>query len=146
MRSLRCLTDRCTHGRRDFLEAADRHVRLPMVSGGFARPVRDCTFACYGPGKRYLPKCGARAGIARKYAQGRISLPSHPSTLIPAVREESGIASLSLTEADALAAEKLQLFHKDPFDRMLIAQALRRGLAILTSDRAFELYPVRLIW
>ena len=59
--------------------------------------------------------------IARMYARGGISLPSHPSTLIPAVRKDSGIASLPLTETDALAAEKLQLFHKDPFDRMLIA-------------------------
>jgi PIN domain nuclease of toxin-antitoxin system len=84
--------------------------------------------------------------IARKYAQGRLSLPSHPSTLIPAVRKDSGIASLSLTETDALAAEKLQLFHKDPFDRMLIAQALMGGLAIVTSDRAFDPYPVRVIW
>ena len=84
--------------------------------------------------------------IARKYSQGGISLPSHPSTLIPALRAESGIASLSLTEADALAAEKLQLFHKDPFDRMLIAQALMGGLTIVTSDRAFEPYPVRVIW
>ena len=84
--------------------------------------------------------------IARKYALGRISLPSHPSTLIPAVRENSGIASLPLTETDALAAEKLQLFHKDPFDRLLIAQALMGGLAIITSDRAFEPYPVRVIW
>lgn len=84
--------------------------------------------------------------IARKYALGGISLPSHPSTLIPAVRKDSGIASLSLTETDALATEKLQLFHKDPFDRMLIAQALMGGLAIVTSDRAFEPYPVRVIW
>jgi PIN domain nuclease of toxin-antitoxin system len=57
--------------------------------------------------------------------------------LIPEVRKDSGIESLSLTETDALAAEKLQLFHKDPFDRMLIAQAL---------DRTFEPYPVRVIW
>jgi PIN domain nuclease of toxin-antitoxin system len=84
--------------------------------------------------------------IARKYAQGGISLRSHPSTLIPAVRKASGIESLSLTETDALAAEKLQLFHKDPFDRMLIAQALMGGLLIVTSDRAFEPYPVRVIW
>jgi PIN domain nuclease of toxin-antitoxin system len=84
--------------------------------------------------------------IARTYAQGRISLPSHPSTLIPAVRTDSGIESLSLTESDALAAEKLQLFHKDPFDRLLIAQALMGGLVIVTSDRAFEPYPVRVIW
>ena len=84
--------------------------------------------------------------IARKFAQGGISLPSHPSKLIPAVRENSGIASLPLTEADALAAEKLQMFHKDPFDRLLIAQALMGGLAIVTCDRAFEPYPVRVIW
>ena len=84
--------------------------------------------------------------IARKYAQGGLSLPSHPSTLIPAVRKDSGIASLSFTEADALAAEKLQLFHKDPFDRMLIAQALMGGLTIVTPDRAFEPYPVQVIW
>jgi len=84
--------------------------------------------------------------IARKYAQGGISLPSHPSTLIPAVRKDSGIASLSLTETDALAAEKLQKHHKDPFDRMLIAQALMGGLAIVTPDRAFEPYPVRVLW
>jgi PIN domain nuclease of toxin-antitoxin system len=84
--------------------------------------------------------------IARKYAQGGISLPSHPSTLVPAVRKDSGIESLSLTETDALAAEKLQLFHKDPFDRMLIAQALMGGLVIVTPDRAFESYPVRVTW
>jgi PIN domain nuclease of toxin-antitoxin system len=84
--------------------------------------------------------------IARKYAQGGLSLPSHPSALIPAVRRDSGIESLPLTETDALAAEKLQSFHKDPFDRMLIAQALMGGLAIVTSDSAFEPYPVRLIW
>lgn len=84
--------------------------------------------------------------IARKYAQGKIALPSHPSTLIPALRKESGIETLPFSEADAFAAEKLQLFHKDPFDRMLIAQALMSGLAIVTSDRAFEPYPVRVIW
>jgi PIN domain nuclease of toxin-antitoxin system len=84
--------------------------------------------------------------IARKYAQGKISLPSPPSALVPAVRKDSGIESLGLAEWDALTAEKLQLFHKDPFDRMLIAQALTGGFAILTPDRAFEAYPVRVIW
>jgi PIN domain nuclease of toxin-antitoxin system len=73
-------------------------------------------------------------------------LPSHPATLIPSIREQSGIASLSPTEVDAIAAEKLERFHKDPFDRMLIAQALMGGLAILTCDSAFAPYPVRVIW
>jgi PIN domain nuclease of toxin-antitoxin system len=84
--------------------------------------------------------------IARKYAGGNLTLPAHPSSLIPAVREQSGIEPLPLTEADALAAEKLPHAHRDPFDRMLIAQALNNGLIIATSDRAFDLYPVRVIW
>lgn len=84
--------------------------------------------------------------IARKYAQGGLSLPSHPASLIPAVREASGIESLPLLETDALATEKLELFHKDPFDRMIIAQALMRGMVVVTSDRAFEPYPVRVLW
>jgi PIN domain nuclease of toxin-antitoxin system len=93
----------------------------------------------------YLSAISVRE-IARKYAQGKISLPSHPSTLIPAVRERSGIASLALTETDALTAEELPRFHKDPFDRMLIAQAHMGGLVIVTSDRAFKYYPVQVIW
>ena len=65
---------------------------------------------------------------------------------MPTVRQNSGIDALPFTEVDALAAEKLHLFHKDPFDRMLIAQALMGGLAIITADRAFDPYPVRVIW
>ena len=76
-------------------------------------------------------------GFAPAFPNGGISLRSHPSTPIPAVRKDSGIASLPLTETDALAAKKLQLFHKDPFDHMLIAQALMGGLAVVTPDRAF---------
>ena len=98
------------------------------------------------PGNEVFLSAVSAWEIARKYAQGKISLPSHPSILIPAVRRDSGIDSLPLTETDALAAEKLQLFHKDPFDRLLIAQALMGGLAIVTSDRAFDPYPVRVIW
>ncbi|MBY0504094.1 MAG: type II toxin-antitoxin system VapC family toxin [Bryobacteraceae bacterium] len=84
--------------------------------------------------------------IARKYGQGGIALPSHPSARIPVVREEPSIASLSLAQTDALTAEKLQLLHKGPFDRMLIAQALLRGLVIAACDRAFEPYPVQVLW
>ena len=68
------------------------------------------------PGNEVYLSAASVWEIARKYAQGKISLPSPPSTLIPAVRQDSGIGSLPLTEQDALAAEKLQLFHKDPFD------------------------------
>lgn len=84
--------------------------------------------------------------IARKHAAGSLALDARPEILIPAVREASGIKSLPLTESDALSAEKLPPHHTDPIDRMLMAQALMNGLMIVTSDRAFEKYPVRLLW
>ena len=54
--------------------------------------------------------------------------------------------SLALTEEDALTAEKLALVHNDPFDRMLIGQAIMQGMTILTPDAVFREYPVRVVW
>lgn len=45
---------------------------------------------------------------------------------------------LAIDQADALAAARLPLHHRDPFDRMIIAQALNRGLTVVTRDRVFE--------
>ena len=84
--------------------------------------------------------------IGRKYARGGLQLPARPETLIPQIRADSGIVSLPLTEDDAILAEKLPPIHKDPFDRMIIAQALVQGMVIATPDPAFATYPVRLLW
>ena len=84
--------------------------------------------------------------IGRKYAKGDLQLPGRPESLIPQVRTDSGILSLPLSEEEAISAEKLPLLHKDPFDRMIIAQALMQGMVVVTPDRAFEPYPVRLLW
>jgi PIN domain nuclease of toxin-antitoxin system len=84
--------------------------------------------------------------IGRKFASGSLYLDHAPEILIPRVRTDSGIESLPLTEADALMAEKLPRLHKDPFDRMLIAQALIHGMTVVTSDTAFNAYPVRVLW
>ncbi len=84
--------------------------------------------------------------IGRKYAKGDLELPGRPESLIPQVRTDSGILSLPLSEEEAISAEKLPILHKDPFDRMIIAQALVQGMVVVTPDRAFEPYPVRLLW
>jgi PIN domain nuclease of toxin-antitoxin system len=84
--------------------------------------------------------------IARKYARGKLKLPGRPESLIPAVRNGSGIEALPLSEDDALAAEKLPLHHGDPLDRMLIAQALMNGMWLVSPDRVFGDYPVRVLW
>jgi PIN domain nuclease of toxin-antitoxin system len=59
--------------------------------------------------------------------------------------ERQGFTELPVTVDDGLAAGALPRHHDDPFDRMLIAQATRRGLQLLSVDRRFSDYDVRLL-
>lgn len=80
-----------------------------------------------------------------KYALGRLPLPAPPAEYLPAQREVHRIATLPVEE-DALAhLASLPPLHRDPLDRILIAQALLRGLTLVTVDDAVRLYPVRLL-
>jgi PIN domain nuclease of toxin-antitoxin system len=56
-----------------------------------------------------------------------------------------GIDVIAIEQADALAAARLSMHHRDPFDRMIIAQALARGLTIVTRDDAFASYGVPIL-
>lgn len=84
--------------------------------------------------------------IAIKNAAGRLLLPQRPDIFVLAVREASGIASLEIDEESALHAGKLPALHADPFDRMLVAQAIVHGMTILTPDPQIERYGVRVMW
>ena len=65
---------------------------------------------------------------------------------LPSLLQKARIKALSISMAHALAAGALPGPHRDPFDRMLIAQSQIEQLPIVTSDRAFKKYPVELIW
>ena len=84
--------------------------------------------------------------IGRKYAKGDLQLPKRPEILLPEMRERTNITSLPLSEIEAISAEKLPLIHKDPFDRMLIAQAMLNGMTLISSDDVFGSYTVSLLW
>lgn len=84
--------------------------------------------------------------IAMKYRMGTLALPEPPDRLIPIERGLRGIGSLAFDEESALQSLKLPPLHRDPFDRMLISQAIAHGLAIVTPDPAIAQYPVRVIW
>ena len=84
--------------------------------------------------------------IATKYRTGRLPLPEPPDRLIPTERDLRGVASLAFDEESALQALRLPALHRDPFDRMLIAQAIAGSLAIVTPDPLISQYPVRVIW
>jgi PIN domain nuclease of toxin-antitoxin system len=95
--------------------------------------------------ERYLSAASAWE-IGIKYATGRLPLPERPDVFLPRVRETSGILSLSVDEESALHASRLPGFHADPFDRILVAQAIVHGMAILTPDEQIERYAVRVLW
>ena len=59
--------------------------------------------------------------------------------------EKSGFDLLDFKATDALLLKELPFYHKDPFDRMLICQAIEHGLTIATADRIMRSYPVRMI-
>ncbi|MCY4534203.1 MAG: type II toxin-antitoxin system VapC family toxin, partial [Bryobacterales bacterium] len=61
-------------------------------------------------------------------------------------RQLHRIESLSIDEAAALQSAKLPNVHRDPFDRILISQAILGGMAIVTPDRLIRMYPIRTVW
>jgi len=84
--------------------------------------------------------------IVVKYTLGRLPLPEAPEKFIPTQRKLHKIESLSLQEDAALHLAKLPDYHKDPFDRMIVCQALVHGMTILTPDEAIRRYPARTTW
>ena len=84
--------------------------------------------------------------IAIKYGLGKLPLPETPERFIPFQRQAHGVDALPIDEESTLYLSKLPSYHKDPFDRMLVCQAIVHGMAILTPDRLIQQYPVKTIW
>ena len=84
--------------------------------------------------------------ILVKNGLGRLALPGPPIDYVKVQRENHGITSLALSEAAVLHEPRLPKHHTDPFDRMLLCQALEHGCTILTPDEEIAKYPVRVIW
>lgn len=80
--------------------------------------------------------------IAIKVSVGKLRIPGPFEEGIV----ENGFSRLPLTFPHVAALAELPFHHRDPFDRMLIAQARRENLTIVTADRRFEQYDVSILW
>jgi PIN domain nuclease of toxin-antitoxin system len=80
--------------------------------------------------------------IAIKWAVGRLPLPSPPADYIPGRMRRLGVMGLAVTHAHTLRTSMLPPHHRDPFDRLLVAQAQTDALTIATVDRSFDAYDV----
>lgn len=118
----------------------DTHVLLWWLSDDERLPERMRAAVADGENEVFVSAASAWE-MSIKAALGKLTVPD-------GLREElerQGFTELPVTVADGLAAGALPRHHDDPFDRMIIAQAARRGLQLLSIDRRFSDYDVRLL-
>lgn len=84
--------------------------------------------------------------ILIKVQSGKLNLPRPAGRYVIRKLAENGIETLPVSLDHLLALERLPMHHRDPFDRILIAQSLEENLPIVTSDKLFARYDVALIW
>jgi PIN domain nuclease of toxin-antitoxin system len=84
--------------------------------------------------------------IIIKVQLGKLGLPQPAGPYVLGKLAENGIKTLAINLDHLLAFERLPMHHRDPFDRMLVAQSLQEKLPLVTADRVFEKYPIRIVW
>lgn len=84
--------------------------------------------------------------MVMKAATGKLTLPEKPSQVVDRAMRLMFLKPLDVTHRHALAVENLPNHHRDPFDRLLIAQAEVERVVLLTTDRIFEKYDVKQIF
>ena len=127
---MRLLLDTCT-----FLWLAGGGSLSSAAAAAIRNPSHDVYFSAVSAWE-----------IVTKHANGRLPLPEPPDRLIQTERRLRGLMALPFDEESAVQGSKLPALHRDPFDRMLIAQAIAHGLAVVTPDPLITQYPVRTIW
>lgn len=128
---MRFLLDTCT-----FLWLVDGHASLST----------DCRRHCVDPGNELYLSVVSSWEITVKHGLGRLTLSEPPPAYVPRYRRLHDITALPLEEEAALHLHRLPHLHKDPFDRMLVCQAIVNGLIVLTPDPLIVQYPVRTAW
>ncbi len=119
---------------------ADTHIYLWMLSDpGKLSDIRR--YELESPANELFLSAMSIAELMIKQSIGKITIAFDPVEMA----EKMGMAILDFSGKDALTLGQLPLHHKDPFDRMLIAQALTNGLAVMSNDRKFQQYDCKLI-
>ena len=84
--------------------------------------------------------------LAIKVRAGKLQLTQSVAEFVPAELRANGFALLDIRFAHVALVETMPLHHRDPFDRLLAAQALAERLAVVSIDLAFQRYGVETVW
>jgi PIN domain nuclease of toxin-antitoxin system len=128
---VKLLLDTCV-----FLWMVSEPERLSLAAAG----------AIVDPNNLVLLSAASAWEISIKYQLGKLVLDRPPERYVPEERERHAIDTLPLDEESSLHEHRLPAVHRDPFDRMLVCQAIAGGLSIVTPDPHIARYPVRIVW
>ena len=98
------------------------------------------------PAERVLVSVVSLWEIVIKIGTGKLALDRPPVELWPESLATNNFEPLPVTSEHVLAVSPLPLYHRDPFDRLLIAQAIVEKLDLVSVDSAFDRYPVQRVW
>ncbi len=123
----------------------DTHTFLWWITNNDMLSDRVRDVISYGKNILYL---SAASGweIIVKMGLGRLQLPNDPDKVIPEQMSLNSIEGLPIQMSHALHVHSLPRHHRDPFDRILVAQSQLEGLAIITSDPQIAQYDVEVVW
>ncbi len=122
----------------------DTHVFL-WAAGEPEQLQRDARAAIENSATHVWVSAGVAWEIAMKVALGKLTVPADPAIWFPARMRSLGFQTLDITAAHALAAGALPSIHRDPFDRVMIAQAQVEGLTFVTRDPQNAQYAVHIL-
>ena len=122
----------------------DTHVWLWLI--GEDERLNELTRAALSdPGNDIFLSAAAVWELAIKHAAGKLKFTGSPAVQVPIHIKRSGVLPLPITAGHGLAAAALPMHHRDPFDRMMIAQALAEELTLSTADDRLSAYEVPLL-
>lgn len=98
------------------------------------------------PANEVLVSVGSLWEIAIKASLGKLPLAAPFEELFPAQLEAEWIGVLPVSMAHLSVLTALTFHHRDPFDRLIIAQAKAEGLPVISRDGAFRDYPIEVVW
>lgn len=84
--------------------------------------------------------------VVVKYELGKLPMPEPPARYVPRQRERHSIEPLPLREEAIVHLGHLPDHHRDPFDRMLVCQAIEHEMMLVTGDPLIRAYPVKTLW
>lgn len=122
----------------------DTHVWLWML----AAPERlgDTRTALEDGERTLLLSAASSWEISIKYELGRLALPQPPERYVPDRIHSTGVTPVAIEHVHALGAGRLPAHHRDPIDRVLVAQARHLGVPIVTADPSIRAYEVAVLW